>query len=72
MMQGMFQLVAAAANVFFAGVEGKLVAGFDGIAGFVGGLGVDADLPGEYGAFGAFTAFAKAAFNQRLVEASHE
>jgi hypothetical protein len=71
MAQGMFQLVAAAADVFFAGVESDLVTGFDGIAGFVGGLGVDADLAGEDGAFGAFAAFAKAAFNQRLVEASH-
>jgi hypothetical protein len=72
MAQGVFQLVSAAADVFFTRVEGDLVAGFDGIAGFVGGLAVDADLSGEDGAFGAFTAFAKAAFNQRLVEASHE
>jgi hypothetical protein len=38
----------------------------------VRGLGVDADLSGENGAFGALAAFAKAAFNQGLVEASHE
>jgi hypothetical protein len=71
-LQGMFQLVAAAADVFIAGTEGKLVIGLDGIAGFVGGLGVDADLSGKNGAFGALAAFAKAAFNQGLVEASHE
>jgi hypothetical protein len=34
-------------------------------------LGVDADLSGEDGALGAFAAFAKAAFNQGLVEANH-
>jgi hypothetical protein len=71
MVQGVFQLVAAAADVFFAGIEGKLVIGLDGIAGFAGGLGVDADLSGKNGAFGAFAAFTKAAFNQSLVEASH-
>jgi hypothetical protein len=37
----------------------------------VRGLGVDADLAGKNGAFGAFAAFTKAAFNQGLVEASH-
>jgi hypothetical protein len=37
----------------------------------VRGLGIDADLSGENGAFGAFAAFAKAAFNQGLVKASH-
>ena len=71
MAQGVFQFVAAAADVFIADIEGKLVIGFDGIAGFVGGLGVDADLSGENGAFGAFAAFTKAAFNQCLVEANH-
>jgi hypothetical protein len=34
-------------------------------------LGIDANLSGEDGAFGAFAAFAKAAINQSLVEASH-
>jgi hypothetical protein len=71
MPQGVFQLVAAATDVFIAGIEGKLVTGFDGIAGFAGGLGVDADLSGQNGAFGALAAFAKAAFNQGLVKASH-
>jgi hypothetical protein len=71
MVQGLFQLVSAAAYIFIAGIQGKTVIGFDGIAGFAGGLVVDADLSGENGAFGAFTAFAKAAFNQGLVKASH-
>jgi hypothetical protein len=71
MAQGVFQLVAAAAHVFLVRVQGELVTGFDGVAGFVRGLGVDADLTGKNGAFGAFAAFAKAAFNQGLVEASH-
>jgi hypothetical protein len=72
MVQGLFQLVAATADVFIAGIEGNLVVGLDGIAGFAGGLGIDADLSGNNGAFGAFAAFAKAAFNQSLVKASHE
>jgi hypothetical protein len=63
--------VAAAADVFIAGIEGELVVGLDRIAGFAGGLGIDADLSGEDGAFGAFAAFAKAAFNQGLIKASH-
>jgi hypothetical protein len=71
MVEGVFQLVAAAADIFIARIEGKTVIGLDGIAGFAGGLGVDADLSGEDGAFGAFAAFAKAAFNQGLVKASH-
>jgi hypothetical protein len=71
MAQGVFQLVAAAADVFFVRVQGDLVIGFDGVAGFVRGLGVDADLAGDNGAFGAFAAFTKAAVNQSLIEASH-
>ena len=72
MSQRVFELVAAAADVFFAGVEGEGVVRLDGVAGFAGGLGVDADLAGEDGAFGAFAAFAEAAFDQCLIEASHE
>jgi hypothetical protein len=71
MVEGVFQLVAAAADVFITGIKGKLVIGLDGIAGFAGALGVDADLSGENGAFGALAAFAKAAFNQGLIKASH-
>ena len=69
MVEGVFQLVAAAADVFITGIKGKLVIGLDGIAGFAGALGVDADLSGENGAFGALAAFAKAAFNQGLIKA---
>jgi hypothetical protein len=72
MAQGVFQFVAAAADVFFVRVQSEPVIGFDGVTGFVRGLGVDADLSGKNGAFGAFAAFTKAAFNQCLVEASHE
>jgi hypothetical protein len=71
MVQGVFQFVAAAADVFFVRVQSEPIIGFDGVAGFVRGLGVDADLAGNNGAFGAFAAFTKAAFNQCLVEASH-
>jgi hypothetical protein len=71
MAQGVFQFVAAATDVFFVGVQGEPVIGFDGITWFVRGLGVDANLSGKNGAFGAFAAFTKAAFNQCLVKASH-
>jgi hypothetical protein len=71
MEQGMFQFVAAAADVFFARIQGEPVIGFDGVTWLVRGLGIDADLAGKNGAFGAFAAFAKAVFNQSLVEASH-
>jgi hypothetical protein len=71
MAQGMFQFVAAAADVFLVRVQGEPVIGFDGVTGLVGGLSVDANLAGKNGAFGAFAAFTKAAFNQCLVEASH-
>jgi hypothetical protein len=71
MAQGMFQFVAATADVFLVRVQGEPVIRFDGVAGFVRGLGIDADLSGENGAFGAFAAFAKSAFNQGLVKASH-
>ncbi len=71
MFERVFELVTAAADVFFAGVEVKLVIRLDRIAGLAGGLGVHADLPGEDGAFGALAAFAKAAFHQCLVEANH-
>ena len=71
MAQGVFQFVAATADVFLVRIQGEPVIGFNGVAGFVCGLGIDADLSGENGAFGAFAAFAKAAFNQGLVKASH-
>ena len=71
MAQGVFQFVAAPADIFFAGIQRQGVVQPDGVAGFVGTLGVDADLSGEDGAFGAFAAFAKAAINQGLVEANH-
>ena len=71
MLERVFEFVAAAADVFFAGLEREGVIGFDRVTGFKGGLGVDADLAGEDGAFGFFAAFAKAAFNQRLIEAGH-
>jgi hypothetical protein len=71
MAQGVFQFVAAAADEFLFRIQSEPVIGFDGVTGLVRGLGIDADLAGKNGAFGAFAAFAKAAFNQCLVEASH-
>ena len=67
----MFELVPAAADEFFRRVQANFVPGFYGITGLARGLGIDADLSGEDGSFGAFAAFAEAAFNQRLVEANH-
>src|SRR5258706_16027514 len=69
--QGVFEFVAAPADEFLRRVQGQGVAGFDGVAGLARGLGVDADLSGEDGAFGLFTAVAQAAFHQGLVEANH-
>jgi hypothetical protein len=71
MDQGVFQLVPAAADVFFPGIEGERVGGFDRVAGLACGLKVDADLAGEDKAFGLFAAFTKAAFNQGMVESDH-
>ena len=71
MDQGVFQLVPAAADVFFPGIKGERVGGFDRVAGLACGLKVDADLAGEDKAFGLFAAFTKAAFNQGMVESDH-
>jgi hypothetical protein len=71
MFERVFEFVAAAADVFFGGVERERVVGFYGVAGFARGLGVDADLAGDDGAFGAFAAFAQAAFNQGLIQSGH-
>ena len=71
MFQGVFEFVSATADEFFRRVQGNFILNFDGIAGLARGLGIDADLSGEDGAFGAFAAFAKAAFNQCLVESDH-
>ena len=69
--QGVFQLVPAAAHVFFGGGQGEYVRWLDRIAGFVRGLRVDADLSGKDEPFGFFATFTKAAFNHGLVESSH-
>jgi len=63
-VQGVFQFKAAATDIFFAGFQCKDVVGLDGVAGFLGGLAVDADLAGEDGAFGFFAAFTKPALHQ--------
>ena len=68
MVEGVFELEAAAADVFFLGEQNDLVAGFDGVAGFAGGLVVDFDLAGHDGALGFLAALAEAAFNHRLIQ----
>src|SRR6516162_6032858 len=71
MVQGMFELVAAAAGVFFGRFQRQVVIRSNVVAGFVCRLGVDADLSGKDRAFGTFAALTKATVNQSLVEASH-
>jgi hypothetical protein len=72
MIQCVFEFVAAAADEFFTGIQRERIFRFDGVARLVGELIVDADLACEDKAFSAFAAVAKAAFDQRLIEASHE
>ena len=71
MNEGVFEFVAAAADVFFRRDQNNFVRGPDGVAGLAGGMAVDADLAGEDGAFGAFAAVAEAAFNERLIKSGH-
>src|SRR5207237_9685724 len=69
--QGVFQLVAAAADVFIPGLEFDPVVRADRVAGFVGGVPVDFDEAGQDGALGLFPAFAQTAFNESVIEAGH-
>jgi len=67
----MFELVAAAADIFFSGDQFDLIVGPDMIAGFPRRLPVDVDLTGHNGAFGFLAAFAEAAFDEGLINAGH-
>src|ERR1017187_907339 len=67
----MFQLVAAPAHELFRRIEGEKVAGLDAVAGFVGGLAVDANQAGQDEAFGLFPAVAQGAFDEGLIQTGH-
>lgn len=67
----MFQFVATARNEFFRRVHSDFIGGFDIVAGFFGGMPVDADLSGKNQALGAFAAVAEGALDERLVQSGH-
>src|ERR1035437_4018666 len=71
MNEGVFELVAAAADVFFRRDQNNFVRGPDGVAGLACGTAVDADLASKDGAFGAFAAVAEGAFDERLIKSGH-
>ena len=71
LMKSVFEFVAAAADVFFPGFEFDAVVGLDDVARFARGLAVDSYEAGHDGAFGFFTGFAQAAFDESLIEAGH-
>src|SRR5882672_6825426 len=64
----MLQLVAATADEFVGTEQFDDVGLPDGVAGFFGGVAIDANLSGHDGAFGLFTALAKATFDQNLIQ----
>ena len=70
--EGVFEFEAAATDEFVLADEGKLVVGFDGVAGFTGELAIDVDLAGEDGALGFLAAVTEAALDEGLVQAKHE
>src|SRR5579872_4228024 len=69
MVERMFELFAAATDVFRRLEQGKLIVFTNGIAGFAGGLLIDADLSSHDGAARFFPALTQAAGDQCLVEA---
>ncbi len=71
MNERVFQFVAAATDKFFRRVQREFVARLDAIAGFVRGLAVDADGPGEDESLGAFAAGAEGAFDEGLIHTGH-
>ena len=69
--QGMFELMTAAADIFFSGFEFDLVLRPDRIARFTRRLPVDGNQTGHDSAPGLFPTFAQTAFHESLVEAWH-
>ena len=71
MCQRVFELVAAARNEFLRRIHDDFIGGLDVVAGFFGGMAVDADDAGEDEALGAFAAVAECAFDEGLIESGH-
>jgi hypothetical protein len=71
MLEGVFEFVAAATDVFLRRGERELIRGGDGIARFPGGVAVDERLAGHDGALGLFAAFTNAAIDQGLINPNH-
>jgi hypothetical protein len=71
MVERVFELLAAATDEFLGCIEGNLVPGADVVAGFFGGLAIDANPAGEDESLGFFATLAQALFNKSLIEASH-
>ena len=68
--EGAFEFQAAAAGEFQVAAGNFKMGGFgDGVAGFVGGVAVDADFAGEDQGLGFGEGFGQAAFDEELVEA---
>src|ERR1051325_3457343 len=72
MVESVFELVAAAADVFFGRGDREDVFGADGVAWFAGRLVVDFHGSGHDGALGFLAAIAKPSLDQSLIQTAHE
>ena len=70
-LEGVFELETAAADVFLGGGQDKGVARPHRVAGLAGGVVVDGDQPRHDGALGLLAAAAEAAVHQFLIQSSH-
>jgi hypothetical protein len=71
MFQRVLKLVAAAADELLRRRHGNFIGGLDAVAGFAGGMTIDANCAGEDKALGLFAALAEGAFDEHLIEAGH-
>jgi hypothetical protein len=71
MHQRVFQFVAAATHKFFYSIERDFVGWLYGVAGFLGGMTVDAHLAGNDEPLGALATIAQRAFDESLIETEH-
>ncbi len=67
-LESVFQLVTAAADEAFGGVEADGVLGAEAASGFIGGVSVDANGAGEDEALGFFPGLAESEVDEGLVE----
>ena len=68
MFQRVLKLMTATADKFVRAEQFDDISLADGIAGFFGGMAVDADLSGHDGALGLLTTLTKTTFNQSLIQ----